>query len=181
LPFDLAEIDDKKDDLISKVSKISNQVDTLVNNAGLLINKPFADITPEEELKVFQVNYFAPSMLTRIILPFLKRSEHGSVVNVASMGAVQGSSKFPGLAAYSASKGALVTLTESLAEEFKSLNVRVNALAIGAVETEMLYEAFPGYKAGTSAQEMAGFMKWFIEEGYQRFNGKIIPVSDSTP
>ncbi|HKK63927.1 MAG TPA: SDR family oxidoreductase [Bacteroidales bacterium] len=181
ITFDLAKLEDNKDELIDKISAITNQIDVLVNNAGYLINKPFLKIDREDEMAMFQTNYFAPALLTRTLFSFIKRSKHSSIINIATMGAVQGASKFSGLATYSASKAALVTLTECLAEEFKEFRIRANALAIGAVDTEMFNEAFPGIDAGTTPEEMAEFIKWFVEEGYKRFNGKLIPVSDSTP
>jgi len=82
---------------------------------------------------------------------------------------------------YSASKGALAILTESLAEELKEQNIRVNALALGAVQTEMLEEAFPGYQAAVTAEEMADFITDFALKAHSYINGKIIPVSLSTP
>ena len=89
--------------------------------------------------------------------------------------------KFPGLAAYSSSKGAVLTLTELLAEEYKEQQISFNALALGAVQTEMLEEAFPGYKAPVSAKEMADYIFNFAVTGNKFFNGKIIQVSSSTP
>ncbi len=103
------------------------------------------------------------------------------VVNVTSMAGYQGSSKFNGLSYYSASKAALGSLTECLAEELKDESIKVNALAIGAVQTEMLEEAFPGFKAPLQPSQMAEFMKWFTLEGPVFFNGKVLPVSLSTP
>jgi NAD(P)-dependent dehydrogenase (short-subunit alcohol dehydrogenase family) len=97
------------------------------------------------------------------------------------MGGVQGSSKFPGLSAYSSSKSALSGLTECLAEELKTKNIAVNCLALGAVQTEMLAKAFPGYKAPVTPSQMAEFICDFALKGQHFFNGKIIPVSSSTP
>lgn len=154
-------------------------IDVLINNAGKLINKPFTTLTTNDFLEVYKVNVFAVAALTRLILPFLKKNSH--VVNISSMGGVQGSAKFPGLAAYSSSKGALLTLTELLAEEFKEQHISFNALALGAVQTEMLSEAFPGYKAPVSALEMANYIYNFALSGNQFFNGKILEVSSSTP
>lgn len=176
---DLSRLDENNEGFAEQLTDAA--IDVLVNNAGMLINKPFEDIQYEEELAVFKANYFGPAALIRICLPNLKISDHPSIINIATMGAVQGSSKFSGLSAYSSSKGALVTLTECLAEELASSNIRVNALAIGAVETEMFKEAFPEFSAGTSPEEMADFIKWFIEDGTKRFNGKILPVSHTTP
>jgi len=97
------------------------------------------------------------------------------------MGGVQGSAKFPGLAAYSSSKGALITLTELLAEEFKQTGPSFNVLALGAVQTEMLEEAFPGYKAPLTAVQMAQYIIDFSLTGNTFYNGKVLEVSSSTP
>jgi NAD(P)-dependent dehydrogenase (short-subunit alcohol dehydrogenase family) len=82
---------------------------------------------------------------------------------------------------YSASKGAVAVLTEAMAEEFKEKQIRVNCLAYGAVQTEMLAEAFPGYKAPLLPDDMAAFVSDFALNGHHFFNGKILPVSLSTP
>ncbi|MCF8225884.1 MAG: SDR family oxidoreductase [Bacteroidales bacterium] len=181
LPYDLNELLKDTDGFKAKLSGITSKLDVIVNNAGKLIRKDFQEITSEQELEIFGVNYFGPSALIRLCIPFMQQSAQASIVNIATMGAVQGSSKFAGLSAYSASKGALITLTECLAEELKEMNIRVNALAIGAVQTEMFEAAFPGYTAGTSPREMAAFIKWFVLEGGRRFNGKVLQVSNSTP
>ncbi|MFC2080266.1 SDR family NAD(P)-dependent oxidoreductase [Bacteroidota bacterium] len=181
LIYDLSKILDEIDEFQMKLTKLTSTLDILVNNAGYLVRKPFAELSVMEARATFDVNYFVPAQLIKICLPYLKASESASIVNVTSMAAVQGSSKFPGLSAYSSSKGALATLSECLAEEFKEMNIRVNALAFGAVQTEMLETAFPGLKASTSASEMAQFFKWFVLEGSKRFNGKMLPVSVSTP
>jgi len=154
-------------------------IDGLLNNAGLLINKPFAELSDDDWQRTFAVNVFGPARLLQALLPSLAQPAH--VVNIGSMGGFQGSSKFPGLSAYSASKAALASLTECLAEEGKEQQLRVNALALGAVQTEMLAEAFPGYQAPVSSADMGGFVAWFLQHGHKFFNGKILPVSVSTP
>lgn len=155
------------------------KVDIIIHNAGKLINKPFKETTTQDFFEVYQVNVFAVAELTRIMLPFLKKGSH--VLSISSMGGIQGSSKFAGLSAYSSSKGAVITLTELLAEEFKDDGIAFNALALGAVQTEMLAEAFPGYKAPTSANSMASYIADFALLGNKYFNGKILPVASSTP
>ena len=105
----------------------------------------------------------------------------GHVVNIASMGGIQGSLKFSGLSAYSSTKGALITLTECLAEEYKNKNVSFNAIAFGAVQTEMLSEAFPNYKAPLTAAEAAKFVGDFAVNGQKYFNGKVLQMALSTP
>jgi len=154
-------------------------IDVLIHNAGKLINKPFEELTSADYLSVFQINVFSVAELTRQLIPYLKKGSH--VVNISSIGGVQGSSKFPGLAAYSSSKGALITLTELLAEEYKERQISFNVLALGAVQTEMLEEAFPGYKAPVSAFEMSEYIYNFAINGHKFQNGKIVEVSSSTP
>ena len=154
-------------------------VDALVNNAGALLNQPFSDTTKEDFEAVYRVNVFGLASLTRLLLPLIDPKGH--VVNISSMGGIGGSSKFPGLAAYSSSKGAVNILTELLAEEYKESGPSFNALALGAVQTEMLAQAFPGFQAPLSAKEMAQYIFKFAVEGHHFFNGKTLPVSSSTP
>ena len=161
------------------VSENWKKVDILINNAGKLISKPFEKLTAKDFSEVYKVNVFAVAELTQQILPFFKKGSH--IVNISSIGGVQGSTKFPGLAAYSSSKGALLTLTEMLAEEYKEQGFSFNALALGAVQTEMLEEAFPGYKAPVSAVEMANYIYNFACTGNKFYNGKILQVSSTTP
>ncbi len=155
------------------------QVDVLINNAGTLLNKPFSETSMVDFEQVYKTNVFGVAEMTRVVLPFMKKSSH--VVTISSMGGVQGSMKFPGLAAYSSSKGAVITLTELLAEEYKEQGVAFNVLALGAVQTEMLEEAFPGYQAPTTALEMAKYIFDFSLNGNKYYNGKLLQVSNSTP
>jgi len=157
------------------------QLDVLINNAGQLVNNNFEKITSAELIGAYNTNVFAPYLLTQALLPALKKSKHPHIINISSVGGIQGSVKFAGLSAYSSSKGALTILTECLAEELKEINIKVNCLALGAVNTEMLALAFPGYNAPLSAAEMGNYITWFAENGHQYFNGKIIPVALSTP
>ncbi|WP_289041529.1 SDR family oxidoreductase [uncultured Zobellia sp.] len=154
-------------------------VDVLINNAGKLLNKPFLETEAEEFEAVYKVNVFGVAEMTRKILPRMPKDGH--VLTISSMGGVQGSVKFPGLSAYSSSKGAVITLTELWAEEFKETGPSFNVLALGAVQTEMLQEAFPGYEAPTTALQMAKYIKNFALEGHQLYNGKLLQVSNSTP
>jgi NAD(P)-dependent dehydrogenase (short-subunit alcohol dehydrogenase family) len=177
-PFDITEKED-----IEKVGSFIDDsweaVDVLINNAGKLLSQPFLETTPEAFEEVYNVNVFGVANLTKLVLP--RMAKDGHVVTISSMGGVQGSMKFPGLAAYSSSKGAVITLTELWAEEFKETGPSFNALALGAVQTEMLEEAFPGYKAPTTALEMATYIKDFALTGHKMYNGKLLQVSSSTP
>ncbi len=155
------------------------QVDILINNAGMLINKPFEELTTTDFLNVYKVNVFAVAQLTQKLIPYMKHESH--VVTISSMGGIQGSMKFPGLAAYSSAKGAAITLSELLAEEYKEKGIAFNVLALGAVQTEMLEEAFPGYQAPITAKEMADYIFNFALTGNKIYNGKVLQVSSSTP
>ncbi|NNL82214.1 MAG: SDR family NAD(P)-dependent oxidoreductase, partial [Winogradskyella sp.] len=161
------------------ISKNWKGVDVLINNAGLLLNKPFIETTIEDFEYVYKTNVYGVSEMIRTVLPFM--SSEGHVVTISSMGGVQGSAKFPGLAAYSSSKGAVITLTELLAEEYKEKGPSFNVLALGAVQTEMLEEAFPGYKATVNAEQMAEYILNFALTGQTLYNGKLLQVSNSTP
>ncbi len=177
-PFDITDSDDIKQ-VSEFVQKNWEQVDILINNSGSLTNKPFKNTSLSEFKSIYDVNLFGVVALTKAIIPFMKKEGH--VVNISSMGGIQGSSKFPGMSAYSSSKGALITLTELLAEEYKETGPSFNVLALGAVQTEMLEEAFPGYKASTSAKEMAQYIMEFSLTGNKMYNGKVLQVSNSTP
>jgi NAD(P)-dependent dehydrogenase (short-subunit alcohol dehydrogenase family) len=167
--------------IVNRISEITPVVDSLINNAGALVNKSFESITRSELEQVYAVNVYAVFGLTQQLLPLLRRSVNAHVVNITSVGGITGTAKFGGLTAYSSSKGALSVFTEVLAEELKESNIRVNGLALGAVQTEMLESAFPGYKAPITSEEIAEFIGWFVINGHRFFNGKLLPVALSTP
>lgn len=169
-------------------SNVKNQIqshglipsfDILINNAGLLINKPFEALSQEDFQESYQVNVIGVMQTTQAFLPLLSSNAH--IVNISSMGGFQGSLKFPGLAAYSTSKAALCAFTELFAEEYKNTDLRMNCLCLGAVQTQMLSAAFPGFTAPTTAEQMAEFIADFSLHSGAFMNGKIIPVSTSNP
>jgi len=178
LNLDLAEINFKKSLLPIVIKKIKT-IDIIINNAGILINKPFKELTDDDFDSTFNLNVKSVFRLIRDLLPVINNGAH--IVNISSMGGMQGSAKFNGLSIYSASKGALAVLTECLAEELKDRSISANALALGAVQTEMLSKAFPDYKAPTTSTEMANYIYDFALNGNKYYNGKILPVSISTP
>ncbi|MDG1398194.1 MAG: SDR family NAD(P)-dependent oxidoreductase [Polaribacter sp.] len=178
LSVDLS-LDTDIDKVTHFVTENWKKVDVLINNAGKLINKPFTDLTSDDFLEVYKVNVFGVATLTKNMIPFLQKGSH--VVTVSSMGGIQGSMKFPGLAAYSSAKGAVITLSELLAEEYKEQQIAFNVLALGAVQTEMLQEAFPDFKAPLSAAEMANYIYDFSLTGNKFYNGKVLQVSSTTP
>jgi len=177
--FDLRNFSLYKSELLKNILLAIESVDVLINNAGLLINKSFEAQSEEDFNLQMEVNFKVPFMLTQLLLPYFNTNAH--VLNISSMGGVQGSAKFKGLSTYSSSKAALAVLTECLAEEFKDKGIKSNCLALGATQTEMLAEAFPGYIAPMSAVDMGKYVADFAISGHKYFNGKILPVAITTP
>ena len=174
-------LDEKVHLKLEELLKVWGSADVLINNAGFLVNKVFDELDYSDYKKSFDVNFYAPLKLSQIALPYLKKAKFANHINIGSIGGVQGSVKFPGLSVYSSSKGALAILTECLAEEYKDSPIHFNCLALGAVQTEMLAQAFPGYTAPFSPEQMADYIVNFIEKSSYLMNGKIISVSSSTP
>ncbi len=171
---------------LTEMEKVENflshslkEVDVLIHNAGSLLLKPFGETSQEDFENIYKVNVFGVANLTRVCLPYLQKGSH--VVTISSMGGIQGSLKFAGLSAYSSSKGAVITLSELLAEEYKERGIAFNVLALGAVQTEMLQEAFPGYEAPITAKDMAHYIFDFALTGNKYYNGKVLQVSSTNP
>lgn len=176
IDFDLNHNDYGK---INEFLKKDEKIDILINNAGYLVNKPFKETTLEDFQMVYSTNVFSVAMLIKNTIDFMESGSN--VLNISSIGGIQGSVKFPGLSAYSSSKGALNILTEMLAEEYKDRGIHFNSLALGSVQTKMLEKAFPNFTASTSALEMAEYIYNFSTNGYRLMNGKVISVSSTTP
>src|ERR1035437_265556 len=161
------------ENLISKLKAQVRSINILINNAGAMVNKPFAEVSTADLEYIYNVNVFSVIRLIQGIMPIMDVKNKSHIVNISSMGWFQGSAKFSGLSAYSSSKAALACLTECMAEEFKEKNIAFNCLALGAVQTEMLKEAFPDYKAPLTADKMAAFIADFSLNAHQYVNGKI--------
>lgn len=173
---------------IQKIRENVSGIEVLINNAGLLIKKPFLELTSADWQAVYNVNVFGVVNLTRALLPMLmegsifrKTNVRSHIVNISSMGGIQGSVKFNGLSAYSSSKSALIGISECLSEEYKTKGVYVNCIALGSVETEMFQKAFPGMKSSAEVEDISAWLADFALNGFIFFNGKVIPVSNSTP
>ncbi|SMC97702.1 SDR family oxidoreductase [Pedobacter nyackensis] len=158
--------------------KLGN-IDILINNAGALVNKPFLETSAEDMYNMFDSNVIGHFNMIKNLLPLMGTGSH--IVNIGSMGGFQGSVKFPGLSAYSASKSALHTLTECLAFELQETGIKINCLALGSAQTEMLEQAFPGYQSPVLAFEMGKYIADFARTGHKFFNGKVLPVAVTTP
>ncbi|RZK19395.1 MAG: SDR family oxidoreductase [Pedobacter sp.] len=179
LPVEFDIVNDDYAALIPFLKERLGHVDILINNAGALINKPFLDTTEADLSEMLQSNVVSHFRMIQNILPLMQSGGH--ILNIGSMGGFQGSVKFPGLSAYSASKAALHTLTECLAFELAETGVKVNCLALGSAQTEMLEAAFPGYQSPIMAFEMGKYVADFAKTGHKFFNGKILPVAVTTP
>lgn len=176
--IDLA-ADNVKEYMSTVIDEHFDRVDILINNAGYLVNKPIQEITQQDIDDVYNTNVRGLIGSCQAVIPFMK--DGGHIINIGSVGGVQGSVKFPGISIYSSSKAAVAGFTECLAEELKEDNIQVNCLALGAVQTEMLEEAFPGYEASIGPKKMAEYIADFALHQNQWMNGKIISVSKSTP
>jgi NAD(P)-dependent dehydrogenase (short-subunit alcohol dehydrogenase family) len=179
ITIDMSVFDKQAEKFSKQVSGHFGRVDILLNIAGSLITKDFLEMTNDEARLMMETNFFGPASLIRILKPVMQAGSH--IVNISSMGGFQGSVKYKGLSYYSASKAALACLTECLAKEFASVGISINCLALGSVQTEMLEEAFPGYKAPLNAKQMAEFISNFALTGNKFFNGKILPVAIGNP
>ena len=169
---------DQLNNLVESLKSKKVNIDFLINNAGHLKNETFDKTSYESFKETYDVNVFGLAQITRLLLPIINKSGH--VINISSIGGVNGSKKFPGLSVYSSSKAAVIALTEVLAEEFPN-GPSFNVLALGAVQTKMLKAAFPEYVAQTNPNEMASYILDFALNGGKLFNGKLISVSNSTP
>ncbi|QTY26722.1 SDR family oxidoreductase [Flavobacterium sp. CS20] len=167
------------DNAIKKIKTQTSQLDILIHNAGQFLNQPFEKTNIADVKAVYETNVFGVFNLTSRLLNAFSKINH--TVNISSMGGIQGSVKFPGLVAYSTSKVALICLAEILAEEYKDTEMAFNCLALGAVQTEMFEEAFPGMQAPINAKEMASYIADFALTGQRFYNGKTLQVSNSTP
>ncbi|WP_442588536.1 SDR family NAD(P)-dependent oxidoreductase [Pedobacter sp. AW31-3R] len=179
LPVEFDIVNDDYAALVPFLQQRLGFVDILINNAGTLINKPFLETTAADLAQMLESNVVGHFNMIQHLLPLMNSGSH--IVNIGSMGGFQGSVKFPGLAAYSSSKAALHTLTECLAFELSATGIKVNCLALGSAQTEMLEQAFPGYQSPVMAFEMGKYVADFARTGHKYFNGKIIPVAVTTP
>jgi NAD(P)-dependent dehydrogenase (short-subunit alcohol dehydrogenase family) len=177
--LDMSLIDQQAKSFLKSVSACMKRLDVLVNMAGSLFVEDFMKFSTEKARELMEINFFGPASLIRILRPLMKKGSH--IVNISSMGGYQGSSKYRGLSYYSSSKAAIACLSECLAEEFRDSGIAVNCLALGAVDTSMFREAFPGHTAPVKPEEMAEFIAGFAINGNRFFSGKVLPVAGSNP
>jgi NAD(P)-dependent dehydrogenase (short-subunit alcohol dehydrogenase family) len=137
--------------VVDKVKQEIGQLDALINNAAIQICKPMIEMNAAEWDNIMAVNVRAAFLFSQAAYPLLKIT-HGSIVNVSSVHAVATSTN---IAAYAASKGALVAFTRALAIEWAAQKIRVNAILPGAVDTPMLQAGLErGHLSGTNLTEL---------------------------
>ncbi len=123
---------------VKTIKKESGHVDALVNNAGIVSNEPLGMIDIDYARRMFEVNVLGALDLTQwIVTKFMIKQGSGSIINMASIAGVKGCA---GQVAYSASKGAVIAMTVSMAKELAPHTIRVNAIAPGIIETERVKE-----------------------------------------
>jgi len=150
----------------------------LINNAAIFLSKEVTDQSLEDWEQVIQINLTGSFLCSQA---FFKAANPGkiprSIINISSLAGIRGTDKFPGLSSYVASKFAVVGLTEALAVEGKSLNIRVNCIAPGAVDTEMLRKALPQLKAKAQPEDIAKICLFLADEKQsQVLNGSTLEV-----
>lgn len=137
--FDLADAEQVKAGA-KTIMSAKQPVDVLVNNAGIIYTALF-QMTPIDKMKeVFEINFFSQLLLTQYITRIMTRQKRGSIINISSSAAIEGNE---GRIAYAASKAAMICSTKVMARELAAYNIRVNAIAPGLTETDMMIKSTP--------------------------------------
>ena len=174
ISFDLESKQDDFNILINKIIKKIDKVDILINNAGYLIKKKIEDILEEDLLKVYKINVFSLFYLIQKLIPYFNPESH--IVNIGSYGGIPFTAKFPELAIYSTSKGAVTILSELLAVELSKYKININCINLGAVDTDMLKEAYGG-NFGYQPKDIGKFIKNFAIDNKELLNGQVVNVT----
>jgi NAD(P)-dependent dehydrogenase (short-subunit alcohol dehydrogenase family) len=156
------------------------KIDYLINNAAELIKKPADQVSKEDFHQSFEVNTIQPFLLIKFLKEADLFSFNAHVVQISSVGGVVGSKKIPGLLSYSASKAALISITESLQAEWGGA-LTFNALALGAVDTAMFKKAFFDSYTEISDVEMADWIFRFTVNSGQIMAGQVVQVKKYDP
>ena len=173
----VCDLEDKQcvSDVFEDMKSRYGRLDVLVNNAGMLAKGMMEDMDMDEFHKTMAVNVTAPYTLCRLALPLMKENG-GAIVNIASLAGIRSVEKFPGIGAYTVSKHALVGLTEALAAEWKEYGIRVNCIAPGAVETEMLRRAAPDLHPVLDPGEVAASALFLASDAASGVNGSTLEM-----
>jgi NAD(P)-dependent dehydrogenase (short-subunit alcohol dehydrogenase family) len=153
------------------------RLDILVNNAAQFIGNPFMTLSLSDWDHLYQTNVRSVIQCCQLAFSLMDHHRGGSIINISSLAGFQGAEKFPGFSAYSTTKSAITGLTESLAVEGKPYHIRVNAIAPGAVDTQMLHDAAPNLKTSTTPEDIAHLIAFLADSTCSsHITGSIIPV-----
>ena len=169
---------------IQTIRRQKINVDILVNNAGIAADSTSFHMTTSEKIRhVFEVNFFAVTTLTQYVSRLMAKQKSGSIVNLASIAAVDGT---PAQYEYAASKAAIIGATRNLARELAQYRIRVNAVAPGMIETDMGNQIDEGLKQATLSnvimgrlgrpEEIASVIAFVASDLASYINGQVIRV-----
>src|SRR5690606_19998523 len=151
--------------LFAETEKEWGPVEILVNNAAVGFATDLYSIDQQTWDQIQNINVRGTFFCSRELMKRIRGTgKKGAIVNLSSLGGLRSTDKFPGLAPYVASKFAVVGLTEALAVEGRAIGVRVNCVAPGAVDTEMLRKAAPHLKTQTQPEHVAKIIRYLCDE-----------------
>ena len=161
----------------AKVEDCFGGLDILINNAGVIAQGSVDQMSMTAFDRVLAVNVRGVFLCTQAAFPRMQRRGGGAIVNISSLGGIRGTQKFPGFSAYTASKFAVVGLTEAHAVEGRPYNIRVNAVAPGAIDTAMLREAAPGLATETKPEDVAPVIAFLADSEKSRaVTGTVVEI-----
>jgi 3-oxoacyl-[acyl-carrier protein] reductase len=169
--------DEDKKDLINSVK--NKNLKSIIFTAGILDKVKFGEACKKDFEKIYTNNVWSFIDLVQFLMPEINQSTH--IISIGSMGGFTGTLKFPEMFLYSSSKAALSSVTECIAVEISEKKASANCLVLGAVDTEMMNTAFPGYKTDISPDSISDFIIDFAMNRKNLFNGKVIPVAATIP
>lgn len=152
------------------------RLDVVVNNAGINQVGRIEELDPDRWEAVLRINLTAPFLITRAAFPILREAGGGLIVNVSSVSARQGLPKFPGFAAYCASKYGLQGLTDVACTEGKESNIRAVAVQPGSTDTDMLRETLPEAEADVDPEDVANVISFLATWEARKINGATIEI-----
>lgn len=162
--------------LFATVEERFGSCELLVNNAGTVDPGLLVDTSTDRWDAMFAVNVRGVFLASRRALPRMIARGSGTIVNVASISGVVGTSKFPGFVSYCAAKAAVIGFTEALAAEVKQHGIRVNAVSPGSVDTELLQAAAAGARPDMSPDEIAEAIMFLASDRSRPINGQNLHV-----